>query len=49
MSVSNIWLPEFVIIKLVSSAYRTGVGMLEIALGKSLTYNSKIRGPSLDP
>jgi len=49
MSFSNIWLPEFVIIKLVSSANRTGLGMLDMALGKSLTYNRKIRGPSMDP
>jgi hypothetical protein len=49
MSFSNIWLSEFVIIKLVSSAYRTGLGMLDIALGTSLTYNRKIRGPSMDP
>jgi hypothetical protein len=49
MSFSHIWLSEFVVIKLVLSAYRTGLGMLDIALGKSLTYNRKIRGPSMDP
>jgi hypothetical protein len=41
MSFSNIWLSEFVIIKLVSSAYRTGLDMSNNTFGKSLTYNKK--------
>ena len=49
MSFSNIWLPDLVIVKLVSSAYRTGLGMVDIALGKSLMYNRKIKGASMDP
>ena len=49
MSFSNIWLSEFVIIKLVSSAYRTGLDISDITFGKSLTYKRKSRGPSMDP
>jgi hypothetical protein len=40
---------EFVIIKLVPSAYRTGLDISDIALGKSLTYKRKSKGPSVDP
>jgi hypothetical protein len=49
MSFLNIWLSELVIIKLVSSAYRTGLDISDIAFGRSLTYNRKSRGPKMDP
>jgi hypothetical protein len=49
MSSSNVWLSELVIIKLVSSAYRTGLDISDIAFDKSLAYNRKSRGPSMDP
>jgi len=48
MSFSNICLSELVIIKLVSSAYRTGLDMSDITFGNTLTYNRKSRGPSMD-
>jgi hypothetical protein len=35
--------------KLVSSAYRRGLDISDIVLGKSLTYKRKIKGPSMDP
>jgi hypothetical protein len=49
ISFSNIWLSEFVIIRLVSSAYKIGLDVLDIAFGKSLTYSRNKKGPSTDP
>jgi len=49
MSFSNIWLSELVIIKLVSSAYRIGLDILDIIFGMSLIYKRKSRGQSNDP
>jgi len=46
MPFSNIWLSELVIIKLVSSAYSTGLDISDITLGTSLIYKRKSRGPS---
>jgi hypothetical protein len=45
----NIWLSESVIIRLVSSAYKTGLDMSDITFGTSLTCKRKNRGPSRDP
>jgi len=49
MSFSNIWLSELVIIKLVSSAYSTGLDISGITFGTSLIYKRKSRGPSKYP
>ena len=49
MSFSNIWLLELVIIKLLSSAYSTGLDISDITFGTSLIYKRKCRGPSKDP
>jgi hypothetical protein len=49
VSLSNIWISEFVIIKLVSSASKTGFEMSDVTLGISLTYKRKNKGPSMDP
>jgi hypothetical protein len=49
MSFSNLWVSESVIIKLVSSAYKTGLAVSDITFGRSLTYKRNSRGPSMDP
>ena len=49
MSFSNIWLSELVIIKLVSSAYSTGLDISDIIFGTSLTCKRKSRGPNKNP
>jgi hypothetical protein len=49
VSFANIWLSELVIIKLVSSAYRIGLDISDIAFGRSLTYNRKSRVPKWIP
>jgi hypothetical protein len=46
---SNIWTLEFVIIRLVSSAYRTRFDISDITFGISFTYKRKSKGPSIDP
>jgi hypothetical protein len=48
MSFSNLCISEFVITKLVSSAYKTGLAVSDM-FGRSLTYKRNSRGPSMDP
>jgi hypothetical protein len=49
ISFSNNLISEFVIIRLVSSAYKTGLETSDITLGISLMYKVKSKGPSMDP
>jgi hypothetical protein len=44
MSFLNSWRSELVIIMLVSSANRIGLDILDMILGRSLTYRRKNRG-----
>jgi hypothetical protein len=49
ISFSNDWISEFVIMRLVSSAYKIGLEISDITLGISLTYKTKSKGVSMDP
>jgi len=49
MSFSNCKLSGFEIIKLVSSANRSGVDKSGVAFGTSFMYSKKKRGPNIDP
>jgi hypothetical protein len=49
VSFSNDWISEFVIMRLVSSEYKTGLEISDITLGISSTYKRKRKGPSMEP
>jgi hypothetical protein len=49
MSFLNTWRLEFVITKLISSAYKTGLDITDMILGRALIYKRKTKEPSTKP